>query len=64
MMLSVDSRQRERKVGDDILPMRHVASVANVENVVSNDAVDRDDANSTKEIDPEIKEAMARLGKT
>ena len=63
MMLSVESRQTVRKVNDDVVPMRHVASVANVDNVAVNDAVvDQGEANATKVIDPELREAMDRLG--
>ena len=64
MMLTVESRQTVRSVDDDVLPMRHVASVADVGNVAANDAVaDHGDANATKVIDPELREAMDRLGR-
>ena len=71
-------RQRSvRKSSDDVGTMRHVASVANVDGNVDkaskgarggrDDTVvgsdDGDSGNSTKVIDPELKEAMIRLGK-
>ena len=64
MMLTVESRQTVRRVDDDVLPMRHVASVADVGNAANDAIADHGDANATKVIDPELREAMDRLGRT
>ena len=71
-MLNTEKRNPTggRSREDDILTRRHVASLQNVQNKMSSDVAavvgqDKDDENGTEKrvIDPELKEAMERLGK-